>query len=390
MENFPLKKLQAIPTKCLGEIFHGGELPKGYAVSEILNEIKPAALYSYLHARFGPPNGIQNFLRGDHSDNLIHWEWTLAAPQGPISIQGLNFRTEVHFWGDFTNVKTDKYSISTAIKNDIKNYRKEISELKKSVLENWSQFVNPYQRIESSISSLMGELDSLNLNPQDEHLTLRKSPADIESYKEKWEEISEKYNRSFGLCFGIRSMIPILGECFVNLLFYILCKPEIKEDKRLFENCVRQNIDIKIKSLHINCVGFKEKIDWSNETCKKYNSVINERNDLLHGNFVIEKLKFDEVLFNGKVPIFKEYKTIWERSLGVTLESVGFKNIKNELKSVQNFIEYTILCLEEGVKDQVQRIVKTRDMGINENNGKIGILFSNHFADFRMQVKEET
>ena len=38
------------------------------------NEIAPSDLYCYLHARFGPPNGPQNFLRNDSSDNLIHWE----------------------------------------------------------------------------------------------------------------------------------------------------------------------------------------------------------------------------------------------------------------------------------------------------------------------------
>lgn len=272
MENFPLKKLEAIPTKCLGGIFHSGNLPKGYAVTEIINEIKPAALYCYLYARFGPPNGIQNFLRGDHSDNLIHWEWTLASQQGLIAIQGMNCRSEFHFWGDFSKFRTDNNSISLIIKKDIKNYRKEISELKKNVLENWSQFINPYQRIESSIKSLMGELDSLELKPENEYLNLPTSPSGIEEFEKNWKVISEKYNRSFGLCFGIRSMIPILGESFINLIFFILCKKEIKEDKRIFENYVRQSIDIKIKSLHINCDGFSKKINWSNDMNRSWSS----------------------------------------------------------------------------------------------------------------------
>ena len=64
---------------------------------KIRNEVKPVDLYCYLYARFGPPNGIQNFLRGDHSENLIHWEWTLQSQDRLLLIQGQNFRTEIWF-----------------------------------------------------------------------------------------------------------------------------------------------------------------------------------------------------------------------------------------------------------------------------------------------------
>jgi len=41
------------------------------------NELRPSDLFCYLGARFGKPNGFQNYLRSDSSDNLIHWEWAL-------------------------------------------------------------------------------------------------------------------------------------------------------------------------------------------------------------------------------------------------------------------------------------------------------------------------
>ena len=37
----------------------------------VRNEITPADLCSYFVARFGPPNGLQNLLRQESSDNLI-------------------------------------------------------------------------------------------------------------------------------------------------------------------------------------------------------------------------------------------------------------------------------------------------------------------------------
>lgn len=50
------------------------------------NEIAPSDLYCYLHARFGPPNGPQDFFRKDSSDNLVHWEWMLRAGTGWIQV----------------------------------------------------------------------------------------------------------------------------------------------------------------------------------------------------------------------------------------------------------------------------------------------------------------
>ena len=65
----------------------------------IHNEIKPVDLYCYLTARFGPPNGLQNWLRNNHSDNLTHWNWSLRHGPVFVDIQGGNYRTDVWFIG---------------------------------------------------------------------------------------------------------------------------------------------------------------------------------------------------------------------------------------------------------------------------------------------------
>ena len=57
------------------------------------------------------------------------------------------------------------------------------------------------------------------------------------------------YSRATGLCFGVRSMLPVMAEAFVNILLYMLMKPALKKDDRLRENLFRQSIDIRIKSL---------------------------------------------------------------------------------------------------------------------------------------------
>ena len=138
---------------------------------------------------------------------------------------------------------------------------------------------------------------------------------------EKMNKLMERYNKGIGLAISLRIMLPILAESFVNLVIFILCRPDIRNNKRLFDSYFKENIDVRIQSLHIKCSGFATPIDWNSEQCKKYNSIINQRNDLLHGNIAVEKLKFSEIFFNGKVPVFKQYETMWQQSVGVSINS---------------------------------------------------------------------
>lgn len=90
---------EAIPPACILNILQSDNRPKGGGIWSITNEIKPSDLYCYLYAKFGVPNGIQNILRSDDSDNLIHWDWTLLHSNGLLMILGLNMRTEIHLIG---------------------------------------------------------------------------------------------------------------------------------------------------------------------------------------------------------------------------------------------------------------------------------------------------
>lgn len=70
--------------------------PGPVVIFEVENQLSPADLYCYLHARFGPPNGFQNFLRKDDSDNLIHWDWTLGHEGGVLQRTGNELPNPVH------------------------------------------------------------------------------------------------------------------------------------------------------------------------------------------------------------------------------------------------------------------------------------------------------
>ena len=93
-------ELEAVHPRELIKQLQADDRPHFNTYWTIRNGIRPADLYCYLYARFGPPNGLQNFLRGDTSDNLIHWEWTLHSQGCIMLVQGQNFRTDIWLSGE--------------------------------------------------------------------------------------------------------------------------------------------------------------------------------------------------------------------------------------------------------------------------------------------------
>ncbi|MCX7257048.1 MAG: hypothetical protein NTZ64_10005 [Polaromonas sp.] len=384
MHNFSLNEFETIDIRSLISIFACSEnRPKLSAVWTATNEVKPSDLFCYLFAKFGPPNGLQNYLRGNTSNNLIHWEWTLKHPSGFMSIQGGNLRTEFQLF-DLLDISKDDIPIFyKLILQDFKNYGKEMSKIRHNIFEDWDLITNPYKSIKDSIKKMKSELEKLQLDPDKDDAPDFLIGSDLEASSNKFRDLSEKYSHATGICMGVRALTPVMAESFINLLIFILAKKEIKQDEKRYTAIIRTNIKEKIESLHVTCHGFLNPLDWSNEICGKYSSVVNERNDLLHGNIVLSKLKFSEIFFIGTIPVFKKYDSMWRRSFGSRIESSGIKKYQAELSAVENFIEYVKSSLEEKTKIQIKILSESHDIGWNKKENRIGILLPEHVVDAR-------
>ena len=348
----------------------------------LVDQLMPADLYSYLYAKFGPPNGLQNVLRRDDSDNLIHWDWTLRHTRGYLTFLGMNLRTEVHFLGKWDFHEFDLDGFVESIKRDMSRYGKEMSRVRRDILEDWERVLNPHRQLDRAIHDMREELRQLQIDPASEHVDDPSTPSELASFKKAVEDLSARYTRAYGLATALRTMTPILAEAFINLLVFCLLKPEIAGNDRLRESVVRENIDIKVQALHHNCIGFKKAVDWQSPQCKAYNRIVNERNDTLHGNIAISKLKMGEVFFNGKVPVFKKYENMWTQSFGVLVFASGMAEVDNNLRAIEEFREYVFSCLEDSVCSDIRRLAYAPEIGKNKRTGKVGLLFPEHIATF--------
>ena len=127
--------------------------------------------------------------------------------------------------------------------------------------------------------------------------------------------------------------------------------------------------------------------------CRRYNSIVNERNDLLHGNIAINKLRFNEVYFSGNVPVFKEYRSMWNRAFDVQRKAVGLDKVEEEITIVTDFIEYVLSCLDDRRRTNVEQVICRFELGLNKKDDRVGVLFPEYMVDFRLgpdSISDET
>lgn len=386
--SFPSSKDVAVR---MADIADRGDRPKTArkgGVWVIREEISPVDLYCYLNARFGRPNGLQMLLRNDDSDNLIHWHYTLDYEEETLEIMCFTFRIEVIHSIEFENSSSAKKDFIKRIKDDSSSYRKEITKFKHG-LEKWQLFVNPFFRLKSVIEHQLVKLEALKIEEL-EPLSYPKSEQDLENLKGRIANVGELYTEATALGLNIRMLAPVYAESFINLLIFLLSEEDIKSDRRMYDSLLRQQIDIRIKGLHRHCKGFFQAVDYNNvDACKEFHNLMNNRNDLLHGNVDPKKLAFETVYFDEKIPLFTDYRDFSFYSWEAAIRNVTPELAINDYQIVQNLIAYVLICLKDDIRKEVYSFLNTKDPGWNEKTKRPGILFPSHLVDMFPKFEDE-
>lgn len=350
------------------------ELPlKNFGRWVFTNDISPLDLYVYLKARFGLPNGFQMFLKNPSSDNFIHWHWTLQVDEDIIDFMGFNMYAEalMHDRQDFSIHEGHRFE--EGIKQDFKNIGKRMSEVRKD-LEKWHIFVNPYNRLRKVIDRFSNELNNLSIDK----IEIPKLPhrqEELKGFEDKFKNCLDSYSKAMGLGTSLRMLAPVLAEAFVNLVIFLLAKPDIKQDSRMYNDVLRREIDVRVKSLHINCEGFNQAIPSDAQEFKDFHTLMNGRNDFLHGNIDPVKLKYEVMFFDKNTPIPKSYNDFSKLALVNSLIHVEPEVALRDVMIVDCFIKLVIDQMNDTTAEIVKRFMETSNPGWRDDTMKAGILF---------------
>lgn len=345
------------------------------------DNLSPLNLYLYLKARFGAPNGFSMALKDPAmgSDNLIHWHYSFLCDGRVIDIWGKNTQTE--FFIDWTRKLEDKdwKQIIDSIKKDFKNYGSQLGEARKS-LDKYTLFVNPHQRITKLVENYHQQLVDLAI----EETPLPANPrniAEMETFNTHFEECIKNYSEAAALSTSLKILVPIWVESFINILIFILRRDELKNDDRVYESVFRFNIDVRIKSLPLYCLEFVKPIDAEREEFKNFHTLMNERNNLLHGNVDPAKYPIGEVFFDGDSFIGKEETSISGRVLKNQLMYVEPHSAIRDVETGKKFIEFIFEHIEPAYVEPLKRVIACAEPGWHEKDKHIAVLFPDHIAE---------
>jgi hypothetical protein len=180
----------------------------------------------------------------------------------------------------------------------------------------------------------------------------------------------------------LRMLAPVLAESFINMLFFLLAKDGVKADQRLYDDFVRKQIDVRVRGLQLYCSGFIRPIDPKDQSFKAFHTVMNGRNDFLHGNVDPKRMRFDEMFFDNTIPLFKDEKSLIRRWTENSLKGVEREVALADLKTIETFIGFILDHLDPMYRKEVEAVLEEEQLGWRDDTQRVGILFGNALGEF--------
>jgi hypothetical protein len=349
--------------------------------------LSPFDIYSYLKARFGEPNGMQSMMIHkikmvrDDSSNIFHWDYHVISPEGGIIFTGA--AREVHVWLDREFSDDEWLKFASALKADFGTYGQDKSKIVKS-WQKWHIFPNRYLAIANRCSELQSDLDDA-VQAIESGIQDAPEPRFKKKFKEwsaRREEITSKVINS---ATQLSILTPVLFESFLGLLVAVFLKPEIRRNVRVSEAFKRSALDIKLYELEAKCSGFAKPISESNEVMRRYWNVVNERNDVIHGNVDPIADALEIVYFEGNKPIHRSGADVFTAYFSSLLKQYKPEKVLSDYHCAHEMIAEVLNHMVPAYKQATMRLMNDPQPGWDADRLKFGLLFSDHLASMYLE-----
>lgn len=265
----------------------------------VRSRLKPVDVYAYLKARFGDPNGLQNFLRQDSSENLIHWDFNLKAADVDLYFCGA--AREIYIIVTETLTDEQWKALILTLRSDYARVARSKSEVMKS-FEKYLVFPNKF----TSLAGLCADLhaDIVDAPPKEELPDLPEAKEGLDAYRAAMGRTSERATDLYGNCLKLRLLTPIMAEAYINMIILMFCRDKIRKDAEQYQMFLREKVPRRLALLSQYCYGFTRAIDTKTDAYANFMRVIDKRNFALHGNVDPVNEKIEVIYFDGKRPLF--------------------------------------------------------------------------------------
>lgn len=337
--------------------------------------VSPLDLYSYLKARFGPPNDVMMAARAPGLENLIQWGYALGSERHVFRVHGTSSRVE--FMGERFSPE-DWRALVTNIKQDFARFGPQMTKARRS-MERWALFINPFRRIQNTLMSLGSRLNAISLRePGPRAMVMTRAQA--ETYNKEFGQWVSQTHAAAVLGTSIRMLAPVMAEAFVNFVLFVQGRQDVRCDARLYKSMLREQIDVRVRGLHMHCDGFREAVDTSHTAFAEFHTLMNGRNAFLHGNIDPQQLSFDEMYLDRfaedqTIPLFKDDRGMLARYLANSLKFVEPETALKDLKTVARFIDHVLSHLSDDARNKLTLLLAQDYLGRNDETGEVAQLF---------------
>lgn len=357
--------------------FAGTDAPaRRYSLSvmaDLSSRIAPIDLYCYLKHRFGPPNGFAMSLRDDSVNNFIHWNYTLSVDGYILDISGLNVRTEIRIYSPETSDET--LPVEEVEDNLLKQFAamRTVLGAQRDSLEKWTLFVNPYARLKTIVERSERRLREIDLK----HVSVPELPDQSESgvkaYIKALRQCQVLYSEAMELTFQLQLAAPILCEAAVNLILLTLARSDVKADRRIYDDFLRRQIDVRVKSLHLHCNGFVKAVAAEDKHFKQFQRLIAKRNNNLHGNVDPTRGTSEPIYFDQRtIPLVQRHRNLSELALSNILAEAVPDEALEDIEVAHQFIKFVVSHVDDHLRPTLEMLMERRQIGYRPKDGMLG------------------
>lgn len=338
-------------------------------------KLKPVDVYAYLRARFGQPNGFQNLLRKDDSDNIVHWDFQLKAEDHDVYICG--YLREVHIIVSEQLTDEEWKELINAIKADFSRVAKDKSAIVKS-LEKYILFQNKY----AAIANLCADLHASILDaPGPLEVIYPSEPEEsLEVSRKSMEERSRRIEKLFGDCLKLRLLMPIMAEAYINMLILTFRTNAIRDDETAYNSFLRTNIPQRLELLSANCDGFSKPVDKTVPGYGDFMTIINRRNFALHGNVDPIREPIEVVYFEERRPLFVHPGNNIELLFQYMEAQADPAGLLREYEQLHDFLVEMTNCLVPRSRRFFEQVVSDAYPGFRLDVRRPTRLFPDHYV----------
>lgn len=319
-------------------------------------------------------------LRSPTVDNFIHWNYTLECTETLFEIMGLHTRTQIRAYS--VQASTEEWAqLEANLLKEFSKHRKELADIKLK-FEHWHLFVNPYQRLSRIVERYEKRLRAITI-PRVQSPPIPATRDQIARFRKEMETAMEVYQEASSLSISLQMLAPVMGEAAINFFMMVLMKPEVRTDNRIREVFARDPIDVRIKALHMHCNGFEQGVTGTEDQFRDFLSLMDRRNDRLHGNIDPRKTTGEEIFFDlGNIPLFLKHQGFAELARSSALADLSVEEALADVRVVRSFVAFLLSLLEPGVNTCIKRAMEDLQLGFRRDSHTIGVILPHAHIDF--------